>query len=138
MTLSHILVPYDGTEQSDQAFEEALKLTKKYSCALSVVTCFRQSYQLMIGYADYILDENSISSKKKNLKKKAKNENVSYSHYIIDSERIVDTILAFADEHDVDMIIMGSQKKPGIMKKIYQGSISKEIKKHAKCIVKII
>ena len=30
MTVSHILVPYDGTDKSDQAFDEALKLTKKY------------------------------------------------------------------------------------------------------------
>jgi nucleotide-binding universal stress UspA family protein len=137
MTVSHILVPYDGTDKSDHAFDEALKITKKYSCTLSVVTCFHQSYKRMFGYVDYILDEKSISSKIKKLKEKAKIENVSFSDYLIDSPQIVGVLLAFADENNVDMIIMGSQKRQGF-KKLLQGSISEEIQKHAKCIVKII
>ena len=85
MTVSHILVPYDGTDKSDHAFDEALKITKKYSCTLSVVTCFHQSYESTFGYVDYILDEKSISPKIKKLKEKAKIENVSFSDYLIDS-----------------------------------------------------
>ena len=137
MTVSHILVPYDGTDKSDHAFDEALKITKKYSCTLSVVTCFHQSYKRMFGYVDYILDEKSISSKIKKLKEKAKIENVSFDFNLIDSPQIVGVLLAFADENNVDMIIMGSQKRQGL-RKIIQGSISEEIQKHAKCIVKII
>ena len=137
MTVSHILVPYDGTDKSDQAFDEALKITKKYSCTLSVVTCFHQSYQRTFGYVDYILDEKSFSSKRKKLKEKAKIENVSFDFNLIDSPQIVGVLLAFADENNVDMIIMGSQKRQGL-RKIIQGSISEEIQKRAKCIVKII
>ena len=137
MTVSHILVPYDGTDESDQAFDEALKITKKYSCTLSVVTCFFQGYQKPFGRVDYILDEHIVLTKKKKLEEKAKIENVSFSHHVIEALNIVGVILAFAEENNVDMIIMGSQKRQGF-KKLLQGSISEEIQKYAKCIVKII
>jgi len=136
MAVSHILVPYDGTDKSDQAFEEALKLTKKYSCILSVVTCFHTSY-VSLAYTTSIINEHIISSKMKKLEEKAKIENVSFSFHVINSPFVVTALLEYVDENNVDMIIMGSQKRQGI-KRILRGSISEKIQKRAKCIVKII
>lgn len=139
MTVSHILVPYDGQKDAERAFDEAIKICKKYSCKLSLVTCFDESF----NGASYALEElpthftHIITKKIKILESKAKNKSVSFSHHFIKSKFIVQELISFASKNNVDMIIAGSSK-PGEFKKLFFGSVSEELQNNAKCIVKIV
>lgn len=137
MTVTHILVPYDGRIHSDKAFDEALNLSKKYSCSLSIITCFHESLVRMFGMTDFLSNKNTISNKLKILNEKAKKAKIKSMHYVIDSRNVVYEILSFSNKNNVDMIIMGSENHGGLKKIIY-GSIANEVQKNAKCIVKVI
>ncbi|EIJ66334.1 universal stress family protein [Candidatus Nitrosopumilus salaria BD31] len=137
MTVSHILVPYDGSEPSDRAFDEALKIAKKYDSKLLTLTCFHGIVIYPFGFKDYSLNEKELPDKFQKLKEKAFAENVSYVHHSIQSPAIVSTIQSFALENNVDMIIMGSQNRQGLNKEL-NGDISDEVNRHAHCIVKVV
>ena len=96
MTVSHILVPYDGQKDAERAFDEAIKICKKYSCTLSLVTCFDESFN-GTGFALSELPTHFahiITKKIKILEDKAKNESVSFSHYFIKSKFIVQELIS--------------------------------------------
>jgi len=142
MTVSHILVPYDGQKDAERAFDEAVKICKKYSCKLSLVTCFDESDQ-KFNLAFFALKEfdthfaHIITEKIKILESEVKKESVSFSHHFIKSKWIVQELISFASKNNVDMIIAGSSK-PGEFKKLFLGSVSEELQNNAKCIVKIV
>lgn len=137
MTVSCILVPYDGSEPSDNAFDEALKITKKYNSVLFTLTCFHGIVMSPFWFRDYSLNEKELPEQFQKLKDKALKEKITYHHYSVQSSAIVSSIQSFALEHNVDMIIMGSQNRQGY-NKMLNGDISKEVNQRAHCIVKIV
>jgi len=139
MTISHILVPYDGQKDAERAFDKAVEICKKHHCRLSLVTCIEESSNGVI----FVLSEipahfaHIITEKIKILEDKANKKSVSFSHHFIKSKFIVQELVSFASKNNVDMIITGSSQ-PGELKKLFLGSVSEELQKNAKCIVKIV
>lgn len=137
MTVSHILVPYDGSEESERAFDEALKIAKKYDSKISTLTCYWEMIYRLFGFVELSLNAKKLPEKFKKLNAKASKEKIMHNHYLIESDTIVSIIQSFALEHNVDMIIMGSKNRQGF-NKMYNGDLSEEVNRCAHCIVKVV
>lgn len=140
MTVSHILVPYDGTISSERAFDEALKITKKYHNTLTLVSCFEEGSIPESYLAEVTTDfKGKILNKIKDLEKKAISQEVRFTHFFIkNSSRIQEEILKFADQNHVDMIIIGPTSKPTKFTYLFSSSVSKDVQRFSKCVVKLV
>lgn len=72
----------------------------------------------------------------KKLETKAKAKNVSFSIKIIHNPSSSDGIVTFANNNNVDLIVMGSHGRTGL-RKIVLGSVANGVIGHAKCPVLI-
>jgi len=144
MATKHLLVPYDGSNAADNAFDAALELTLNDNAKLSVVSWIpSQSYT--VGYT--LLKENKLQSKIKNLVEKAEKADVKFQHESFryggvsamspPTETIPELIVSYAKDNQVDLIVMGSRGLKGLKKKLL-GSVSEEVSQRAECQVMII
>ena len=69
MTVSKILVPYDGSEPSDRAFDEALKIAKKSNGVIFTLTCYHGLVMSPFAiFKDFSLNEKELPIKFQKLK----------------------------------------------------------------------
>jgi len=140
----HILIPYDGSSAADKAFDTALEMTLKDRAKLSVISWIpSQSYT--VGYT--LLKEKKLQSKIKNLVDKANKVNVKFqadyfryggiSAMSPPTETIPELIVSYANDHQVDLIVIGSRGLKGLKKKLF-GSVSEEVSQKAECQVLIV
>lgn len=161
---NHILLAFDGSKYSVQALQTAEQLTKWSGARLTVVFVHEPSldhtvtpgvttgrdaglYHTHLGAiptpnegtpseldhtylqdntADKVLNNASV--------RLSKLTNVDYE---ILSGKPAAEIIAFAEEQDVDLIIMGNRGLSGI-KKLVTGSVSKKVVEEASCSVMVI
>lgn len=139
-----VLVPTDFSNNADHAIHYALQLYK----------CERTKFYFMHAYADEVygpFKENeavSIEEQKKEIKKivdttlqklvldlKDKYNNPKHSFESISAfESLVDAVNDFANEIDIDLVIMGTQGKTA-NKKVTFGSHTVQVFKYVKCPV---
>ena len=62
---------------------------------------------------------------------KPKDENIKYSQHLLVGEP-ADAIAHFVDEHDIDLIVMGTHGRTGVMR-LLMGSVAEEVVRKAKC-----
>ncbi len=136
MVVSHILIPYNGQEYADRAFDEGLNIAKKHGSRISVLSCFGDKWHTL-HIADVIIEDSDFNKKIQKLKDKALDEQIDVDFHGVHTDLIVAIIQSFALENDVDMIIMGTSNRKGF-KKLLHGSISKEINECVHCIVKLV
>lgn len=147
-----ILVPYDGSKYSKEALNEASEIAKKFGSTLYLLMVVdvsavkppgmllgimmekrlkKWSTQLLESIkskADKILESEMQSCRKMGIE----------AYYEIQTGSAVDSILKFANRHDVDFIVVGSRGLSGIGKIMALGSVSRKISEEANCPVMIV
>lgn len=150
--IAKILVPHDGTEISNRAFERAIEFAKAFNTEillLHVIQDIPVPSSLLLGN-DRIL----ISKAKRSIAKELeKGWNKMVQEKIVDkmpkdekikvrSEIIVgspaDEIIRFANANKIDMIIVGSRRLETISKIKALGSVARKVSEAAECPVMII
>jgi nucleotide-binding universal stress UspA family protein len=150
--IAKILVPHDGTEISNRAFERAIEFAKAFNTEillLHVIQDIPVPSSLLLGN-DRIL----ISKAKRSIAKELeKGWNKMVQEKIVDkmpkdekikvrSEIIVgspaDEIIRFANTNKIDMIIVGSRRLETISKIKALGSVARKVSEAAECPVMII
>lgn len=150
--IAKILVPHDGTEISNRAFERAIDFAKAFNTEillLHVIQDIPVPSSLLLGN-DRIL----ISKAKRSIAKELeKGWNKMVQEKIVDkmpkdekikvrSEIIVgspaDEIIRFANANKIDMIIVGSRRLETISKIKALGSVARKVSEAAECPVMII
>lgn len=140
--IKNIMVPYDQSESANHAFEFAVDLAKKYDSSISIVACvhlqvpsdpyfgtaYVETTKLLEEYA-----ANSISKLEPRLKK----SKIKFKTAVLQAISITDTIVSYAESHQIDLIVMGSRGLGGF-KKLLLGSVASGVSQHAKCPVLII
>ena len=141
--MKKILVPFDGSEYSEKAFEKALEIAAKFESKLTVMTVIQSkvsdSAGISLARLEEIQDEEEeiATTMLKRLEEPAKAKNVSFSIKIIHNPSSSDGIVSFAEANNVDLIVMGSHGRTGF-RKIVLGSVANGVLGHAKCPVLII
>ena len=143
MTITNILVPFDGSAYSVKAFNAALDIAKKHSAKIKVLTCLEKE-NLGAWYIDKRVNKQIIKNAKKfamnflsKLEKTAKSSGVLLSIHVLEAKSISKQIVSFADSKKINLIVIGSHGQTGF-NRFLLGSVSNAVSQSAKCPVLII
>ncbi len=138
---SKIMVAIDGSEHSLKAAEYALEVAKSFNAQLFAVTVtsIPQSYQVK---QEEVLEESKEMADSRSWLEKfsheAKTENIELKTELINSHRPVDyVILEYAEEKDIDLIVVGTRGRSGF-RKLLLGSIASSVVTYAHCPVMVV
>jgi len=137
LSFHHILVPYDGTQTGDRAFDGAIQLAKKFASRITILACIER--ESTWGFFETKSDKKDVKKRASIMEEKtakldetaSKNDipcNVKISTCTVASECIV----SFVKSHKVDLIVMGKSSKIS-PEKIYHDSTVNYIYSHLKC-----
>ena len=152
--IAKILVPHDGTEISDKAFERAIEFAKAFNAEivlLHVIQDIPIPPALLLGN-----DRALISRAKRSIAKElekgwnkmvqekiidvfpSKDEKVGVKSDVTVGSSPAEEIIKFADTKQIDIIIMGSQRLETISKIKALGSVARRVSEDGECPVMII
>ena len=140
--MKKILVPFDGSGYSEKAFEKAVEIAEKFESELIVMTVLQSKIPDSAGVSIERLQElqdeqeNQATTMLRKLETKAKNRNIPFSIKIIHNPSASDGIVTFAENSNIDLIVMGSHGRTGLTK-IVLGSVANGVVGHANCPVLI-
>jgi len=142
MIFKNILVPYDGTNFSNRAFQKALDIAKKDNSKITIFTVIEGEYSAIMGYSKInpqVIKKQQSAAKKYiyKLESSAKNSGVSITVKIKQGTKIVKEILDFAKSKKFNLIVMGSHGRTGINKLIL-GSVSNGVVQQARCSIMVV
>jgi universal stress protein A len=134
----HILLAVDFSKQSTQVCAKAQALAQTYQAKLSICHIVEDfpltdfAYEPMIS-VDMDMRETLLSNATLQLEKLAKTLDIPDAQQWIDFGSPSTDIVRFAEEHAVDLIILGSHGRHGI--KLLLGSTANAVLHHAHCDV---
>ena len=143
---SKILVAIDGSDSSMDAADYAIFISKQHNAellyALHVIhpadaDLFGSTGEMTTA-AYYIIDINKEAQKYLDkVKDKASEKNIQVKTEIIASTNIAGGIVDYAEDKDVDLIVIGTRGKSGF-KKILLGSVASKVVTYAHCPVMVV
>jgi nucleotide-binding universal stress UspA family protein len=135
------MVAIDGSEHSLKAAQYALDLAKSFNARLFAitVTSVPESYHLK---QEDVLEESSEMDDSKawleEFSRTAKTGNTELETELINSHRPVDyVILEYAEEKNIDLIVVGTRGRSGF-KKLLLGSVTSSVVSYAHCPVMVV
>jgi nucleotide-binding universal stress UspA family protein len=139
--LNKILVAFDGSEQSNKAFDFALEMSRLCTGAspeITVLSVAQPPEPADIVEVDAIIDSATEHYEDlfKKLREKAKTKNVEIKTEVVVGHPAVQ-IVKVADEKKCDMIIVGHRGKSKMADWLL-GSVSKRVSSYATCTVTIV
>ena len=133
-----ILVAVDGSEQAYKALKEAIEIGKKEKVKLFIVTAINFSpWATDTKMLELLLDDDR-SYAKQSIKKAKKliPEDIDF-HSEIMNENPKAAIVRYAEEEDIDLIVMGATGK-GAIERALVGSTTAYVVNHAPCNVLVV
>lgn len=139
----HILVPFNGTTQSKNAFRKAVSLAKTTQAKITILTCLEERhffgfFRTKTSKQEYEREQKIIEKEHKKLEKIAENHNVDCKSKIVKSSLASTGILNFADSHDVDLIIMSRTKLHTLVEKQSYWSTLENVFRNTSCPLLIL
>jgi nucleotide-binding universal stress UspA family protein len=144
---SKILVAIDGSDASMDAADYAIFISKQHNAELlyalhvihpADVDLFGSTGETSAGAAYYTIDMNKEAQEYLDkVKDKASEKNIQVKTEIIASTNIAGGIVDYAEDKDVDLIVIGTRGKSGF-KKILLGSVASKVVTYAHCPVMVV
>ena len=143
---SKILVTIDGSDASMDAADYAILISKQHNAELLYALHVIHSADAdlfgstgeMTTAAYYLIDINKEAHKYLDkVKDKASEKNIQVKTEIIASTNIAGGIVDYAEDKDVDLIVIGTRGKSGF-KKILLGSVASKVVTYAHCPVMVV
>jgi nucleotide-binding universal stress UspA family protein len=147
--ISKIMVGIDGSEQSINAADYAIDIAKRHNAELIAVNVLTSD----IGYAYsspgvesppltireiILLAEDEVKKWLNDIEEKADKSGIRFRSEIIMAKRsAVSTMLDYAEEQKIDLIVVGTRGRSGI-KKMLLGSVASGLVTYAACPVLIV
>ena len=141
-----ILVAIDGSESSMKAVDYAIELAKKQDNSrlavlniLDIDTAKQVSSSIITaptyGLEDYELHKKAVLEWLDAIKKKCENEGIQTEIKVIGGPSPVpDSIIIYAENENVDLIVVGTRGRSGF-KKLLLGSVASKVVTYAHCPV---
>ncbi len=138
-----ILVTTDFSENARAAFPYARAFAKAYDADVDLLSIV-YSYEMAVGpmvplsaapdYLDGLRDDVLKSLKELAATEAEAEGGIQMRPFVTISSTPVEGILDFANEHDVDLIVMGTRGH-GVWRQFLFGSVARSVTQHAKCPV---
>jgi Universal stress protein UspA and related nucleotide-binding proteins len=134
----NILVAVDGSDQANQAIQEAIEISKRNQASLFVVHAKDVAQLYGTAYIMPAVLEEAEKQSAEILDEAGKliGDKVEYKAFQVSGspkKEIVD----FAEENDIDLIVMGSTGK-GAIDRVLVGSTASYVVNHAPCNVMVV
>jgi nucleotide-binding universal stress UspA family protein len=140
---SKILVAVDGSNESMNAARHAIGLARKDGAQLVVITAMRlpSLYGWSPAESPYTWQKKYAKERKKwfdEIEKLAKRNNVKIQTEIVEGTMSAQgTIVKYAEEHNVDVIVVGTRGMSGFAKQLL-GSTALGVVTYAHCTVIVV
>jgi len=138
MNTEKLLLATDGSQFSEGAIREAIRLTKKCSSKLSAISVIETNpeYETI---APQLLEKAEKTAREhlESVKTLAKKEGVVCSTRILEGEDSYNYITQEAEKNMISMIIMGRRGRTGL-KRLAMGSTTSRVIGHAPCNVLVV
>ncbi|MGB8032780.1 MAG: universal stress protein [Nitrososphaeraceae archaeon] len=142
---SKIMIAIDGSDHSFRAAEYALEVAKSFRSQLYAVTVTSvpEPYHLkqedVLNKSREMADNmNDAKTWLENFKQDVKKDSIEFKAELISSHRPVDyVILEYAEENNVDLIVVGTRGRSGF-KKLLLGSTASSVVSYAHCPVMVV
>ena len=123
--IKHILLPYDGSDPANRAFEFATELAKLYKASVTVVTCIvihaHVDPVLNVAFLETIkLQKEDAKKATSKLESKLKEFGIQFKTEVLEAISITDVLISYAESHNVDLIVIGSRGLGGFKKLLLQ------------------
>ena len=134
-----ILAAYDDTEPSKRALDRAASLAKAYDAKL-IVTSVAPVLQSAGGRSAGPIDP--VDSPERHIEELA-HARAHLEEQGVDAEYVpavgdpANTIVLVADQHDADLIVVGT-REPGLVDRVLHQSVSRSVSRHARRDVMIV
>lgn len=147
--ISKIVVPIDGSKNSMEAAEYALKMAQKYGSQVAFVYVVNidQNLQLLgiyrLSYPDSIkkkVEESRVEAQKwfTEIIRNAEQRRVSIKTDVIDSPMsVVAALVNYAEQEKANLIVIGTRGRSGISKMLL-GSVASGVVTYAPCPVLVV
>jgi nucleotide-binding universal stress UspA family protein len=139
---SRILIATDGSKTAENAAALGIKFASQYSAKVYAVYVINLTTYDAILIDEAWATEECVACEKtghraiSSVEEKAKFAGLEAESIILKGDP-AEIILDFADEHNVDMIVVGSLGKSGI-ERFALGSVSEKVVRHAKVPVLVV
>lgn len=140
LKITRILCPTDFSEFSERAYDYGLSLARHYNAELCLLHVVRP---VIVGYPEYAIPD-SVSEFYGELREhaeeqlrefvKVRAENGVLARVIVEEGVVTESILDFARENSVDMIVMGTHGRRGVQR-LTLGSVTERVLRKAGCPV---
>jgi nucleotide-binding universal stress UspA family protein len=145
---SNILVPYDGSTYSQKALKMSLNMASAFDSALHLVNVIDVSAvsppgQIHSKNTRKTLDQikstvkTSVESYLQKIQKDYGDSGVIVKGFVLEGD-ITGKLLKFIQDHNINLVIIGSKGLSGVSKIKSLGSVSRKISELAKCPVIIV
>jgi len=127
-SFEHILVPYNGCAGSQKSIKKAVGLAKAIKSKITVLTCLEDRttfglFKTKTNKQELEKEEKIVMQEHLKLEDYAKKSDVSIEFKIIKSSIAAQTILEYAEKHNVDLIVMGMRNQTKYEKMHYPSTI---------------
>jgi len=124
----HILIPYNGYSGSQKAFKKAVALAQIAKSKITILTCIEERstfglFKTKTSKKEVENEQKSITLEHEKLGKYANEYNVLVNSKIITSNSPSLAILEFAEKHNVDLIVMGMNRRNRYEKRHYPTTV---------------
>jgi nucleotide-binding universal stress UspA family protein len=136
---THILVPLDGSDLAERALKPAVCVAEALSCKLTLLRVVPQ-YAILTADPTLYEEMNRLGEDEALAYLRSKVEDLQlFSPVDVACEmgQPADTIVQFAEEHEVDLIVMSSHGRSGFNRWVY-GSVAERVLRHGTCATAII
>ncbi|MCW8410507.1 universal stress protein [Legionella sp. PATHC035] len=139
MMMKHILVPYDGSEQAEKAFDVALEFAAKFKSKITVLSVARIPEPPEDEETEAIVEaaEKQYEELFKKLQAKATASLSLKLNFEIKGGHPAEQIIYVAEEKEVDHIVMGHRGNT-YFKRWLLGSVAKQVMIYAHCAITIV
>jgi nucleotide-binding universal stress UspA family protein len=138
-----ILVPLDGSELAERALEPGKDLAKALQADLYLLRVTSSAHQMLetVSMKEVFdeMEEKEVEEADDYLKSKyvdAAGKDV-FSEVVLAKGSVAETIIDYAAEHEVDIIVMSSHGRTGLQRWVY-GSVAEKVLRSACCATMII
>jgi nucleotide-binding universal stress UspA family protein len=138
--ISKILVAIDGSDASMDAADHATSISKEYNAELYALYVIRADVDLFGPHetSEFMTKMRDEGEKYLNkVKLKANEKNIEIKAEIISSINIAGGILDYAEENNIDLIVIGTRGRSGF-KRLLLGSVASHVITYAHCPVLVV
>lgn len=137
--INKLIVAYDGSSQSERAFELALEIAQKHAAQMVVFAVARPPEPPVSVEVEAVLENATeyYRARFKALEEKAANLGLEPPRFEVRVGHPAEQIVHFADEEKADMIVMGHRGE-SFLQRWLLGSVAKRVLSYAHCSVLVV